>query len=46
MDGLILVAGLIAGVTVIALRSRGPSVTPGVLLTLALAAGSFWYVFT
>jgi hypothetical protein len=45
MDGLIFVAGLIAGVTVVALRSRDPSAMPGVILTLALVAGSFWYVF-
>jgi hypothetical protein len=45
MDGLTFVAALIAGVTVVALRSRGTSVAPGVFLTLALAAGSVWYVF-
>jgi hypothetical protein len=45
MDGLIFVTGLIGAVSVIALRSRTASRTPGVFLTLALVAGSFWYVF-
>ena len=45
MDGIIFVAGLLAGVTIAAIRSRRPSAGPGVLLTLVLAAGSAWYVF-
>jgi hypothetical protein len=45
MDGIIFIAGLIAGVTVIGIRSRRAPGSPGVLLTLALAGGSIWYVF-
>ena len=44
MDGIIFVAGIIAGITIIGLRSRRPAVTPGVLMTLALITGSAWYV--
>jgi hypothetical protein len=44
MDGLIFIVGLLAGATVVGLRSRS-STTPGVVLTLALVAGSIWYVF-
>jgi hypothetical protein len=45
MDGVILVTALIAGVTIAGIRSHRASTSPGVLLTLALIAGSIWYVF-
>ena len=45
MDGVIFVTGLLAGVTLIAVNSRRSPAMPGVLLTLLIAAGCFWYAF-
>lgn len=45
MDGIIFVAGLVAGVSIIGLRSRRSVNAPGVLLMLALIGASAWYVF-
>ena len=44
MDGMIFVAILITGATVAGVRPRRAAL-PGVMLTLALLAGSVWYVF-
>ncbi len=45
MSGIVFVAGLIACITFVGIRSRQAQAAPGVLLTLALAAGSIWFVF-
>ena len=45
MEGMLFVGGLIAGSTVVALRSNKASVMPGAVFVLAILAACYWYVF-
>ncbi len=46
MDGILFVAGLIAGVSIVGLRSHGVMEAPSAWLGLTIVAASAWYVFT
>jgi hypothetical protein len=46
MAGMLFVSGLLFGATFVGLRSRGEGVRPGLGMTLAVAAGACWYLFS